>query len=38
AAGLSIAFDAKPIVRERADVILDERDLSRVLGILGLSA
>jgi phosphoserine phosphatase len=37
-AGLSIAFDAKPIVRERADVILDERDLSRVLGILGLSA
>jgi phosphoserine phosphatase len=38
AAGLSIAFNAKPIVRERADVILDERDLSRVLGILGLSA
>jgi phosphoserine phosphatase len=38
AAGLSIAFDAKPIVRERADVILDERDLSRVLGILGLGA
>jgi phosphoserine phosphatase len=37
-AGLSIAFDAKPIVRERADVILDERDLSRVLGILGLGA
>lgn len=38
AAGLSIAFNAKPIVRERADVILDERDLSRVLGILGLGA
>lgn len=37
AAGLSIAFNAKPIVRERAAVILDERDLSRVLGILGLN-
>ena len=37
AAGLSIAFNAKPIVRERADVILDERDLSLVLGILGLN-
>ncbi len=36
AAGLSIAFDAKPIVREKADVILDERDLSRVLTLLGL--
>jgi phosphoserine phosphatase len=35
-AGLSIAFDAKPIVRERADVNLVERDLSRVLGLLGL--
>jgi phosphoserine phosphatase len=35
-AGLSIAFDAKPIVRERADVTLVERDLSRVLGLLGL--
>jgi len=37
AAGLSIAFDAKPIVRERADVTLDERDLSRVLGLLRLT-
>ena len=36
-AGLSIAFDAKPIVRERADVILDERDISLVLVILGLN-
>lgn len=35
-AGLSIAFNAKPIVREQADVALDERDLGRVLGLLGL--
>ena len=37
AAGLSIAFVAKPIVRERADGTLDERDLSRVLGLLRLT-
>lgn len=36
AAGLSIAFDAKPIVREQADIALDERDLSRVLEMIGL--
>ena len=35
AAALSIAFDAKPLVRERADVSLVERDLSAVLSVLG---
>ncbi len=35
-AGLAIAFDAKPLVRERAHVSLPERDLSAVLGVLGL--
>lgn len=35
-AGLSIGFDAKPPVRDVADVLLDERDLSLVLGLLGL--
>lgn len=36
AAGLSIAFNAKPRVRAAADLVLDERDLSTVLGVLGL--
>lgn len=36
AAGLSIAFDAKPRVRAEADLALDVRDLSAVLGVLGL--
>lgn len=35
-AGLSIAFDAKPKVRAEADIALDVRDLSTVLGVLGL--
>ena len=33
-AGLSIAFCAKPIVKEQADVVLDERDLSKVIELL----
>lgn len=37
-AGLSIAFDAKAPVRQAADLVLDERDLSLVLGALGLNA
>lgn len=36
AAGLSIAFDAKPVVRARAHVSVPDRDLSVVLGVLGL--
>lgn len=35
-AGLSIAFDAKPIVRDAADVCLAQRDLRGVLPLLGL--
>ncbi|MFT2711195.1 phosphoserine phosphatase SerB [Clavibacter sp. Sh2036] len=35
-AGLSVAFDAKPAVRERADVCIDRRDLAQVLALLGL--
>lgn len=36
AAGLGIAFCAKPIVQESADVALNERDLSKALGLIGL--
>ncbi|BDZ50587.1 phosphoserine phosphatase SerB [Frondihabitans sucicola] len=36
AAGLSVAFDAKPRVRAAADVAIDVRDLSQVLPLLGL--
>lgn len=35
-AGLSVAFCAKPIVREHADVSMPDRDLSQVLPLLGL--
>lgn len=35
-AGLSVGFDAKAPVRDRANVLLDERDLSYVLALLGL--
>jgi phosphoserine phosphatase len=36
AAALSIAFDAKPLVRDAAHLSLPERDLSAVLGVLGV--
>jgi len=36
AAGLGIAFDAKPAVRAAADLALPTRDLAAVLGVLGL--
>ena len=36
AAGLSVAFNAKPRVRSIADVIMDVCDLSQVLPLLGL--
>ena len=36
AAGLSVAFNAKPAVRERADVACDRVDLSDILPLLGL--
>lgn len=35
-AALGVAFDAKPLVRERADVAVVDRDLSTVLATLGL--
>ncbi|WP_248305455.1 phosphoserine phosphatase SerB [Agromyces sp. H66] len=35
-AALGIAFCAKPVVRERADVAIDRPDLSQVLALLGL--
>jgi phosphoserine phosphatase len=35
-AALSIAFCARPLVRERADVAIDRVDLSQVLPLLGL--
>ncbi|GAA2084495.1 phosphoserine phosphatase SerB [Pseudolysinimonas kribbensis] len=34
--GLSIGFDAKAPVRDVADVLLDDRDLSRLLPLMGL--
>lgn len=36
AAGLGIAFAAKPALREQADVVVDEPDLRAVLPLLGL--
>lgn len=36
AAGLAIAFNAKPLVRSRADLAIDIPDLSQVLPVLGL--
>ena len=35
-AGLGIAFCAKPIVQEQADIALNERDLSKALELFGL--
>ena len=37
-AGLSVGFDAKAPVRDLADVLLDERDLSMLLPLIGLAA
>ena len=37
-AGLSIAFCAKPIVRDRADVAIDVRDMRRAIDLIGTSA
>lgn len=36
AAGLSIGFDAKAPVRDEADLVMDERDLSQILALAGL--
>jgi len=34
AAGLGVAFDAKPRVRAEADLVLPSRDLAQVLALL----
>lgn len=36
AAGLSVAFNAKPIVRERANLVISERNLAELIPVLGL--
>ncbi|TAM69886.1 MAG: phosphoserine phosphatase SerB [Microbacteriaceae bacterium] len=36
AAALSVAFNAKPVVRRAADVVIDTQDLSQLLPLLGL--
>ncbi|MFB2583843.1 phosphoserine phosphatase SerB [Herbiconiux liukaitaii] len=35
-AGLSVAFAARPLVRENADLVMDVRDLSQLLPLVGL--
>ncbi|MFT2816307.1 phosphoserine phosphatase SerB [Leifsonia sp. A12D58] len=35
-AGLSVAFNAKPRVKEEADIVIDVADLSQLLPVLGL--
>lgn len=35
-AGLSVAFDAKPVVREHASVCLRDRDMTQLLPLLGI--
>lgn len=37
-AGLSIAFDAKPVVRQEASLVMRDRDMTQVLPLLGLRA
>lgn len=35
-AGLSVAFDAKPVVRQQADVALRDRDMTQLLPLVGI--
>ncbi|MFM6963035.1 MAG: phosphoserine phosphatase SerB [Micrococcales bacterium] len=35
-AGLSVAFNAKPIVRQRANLVIQKQDLSELISLLGL--
>jgi phosphoserine phosphatase len=37
AAGLSVAFNAKPVVRAQADVVVADPDLAQVLAVMGLT-
>ncbi|MBX3311410.1 MAG: phosphoserine phosphatase SerB [Microbacteriaceae bacterium] len=36
AAGLSIAFNAKPLARKAAHLVIDNRDLSQIISVLGI--
>ncbi len=36
AAGLAVAFNAKPIVRQNADIVVAKQDLSELITLLGL--
>lgn len=36
AAGLSVAFAAKPLAREAAHLVIQERDLSQIISVLGI--
>jgi phosphoserine phosphatase len=35
-AALSVAFNAKPIVKEKANLVLDSGNLADLIGVLGL--
>jgi phosphoserine phosphatase len=35
-AGLSVAFNAKPIVRDNANIVVAKQDLSELISLLGL--
>jgi len=36
AAGLGVAFNAKPIVREKADIVIEKQDLRELIPVIGL--
>jgi phosphoserine phosphatase len=35
-AGLSVAFNAKPVVKASADIVIEKRNLLELAGILGV--
>jgi phosphoserine phosphatase len=37
-AGLGVAFNAKPIVREKAQIVIEKQDLRELIPVLGLKA
>jgi phosphoserine phosphatase len=37
-AGLGVAFNAKPIVREKAQLVIEKQDLRELIPVLGLKA
>ncbi|MEY4300941.1 MAG: phosphoserine phosphatase SerB, partial [Actinomycetota bacterium] len=36
AAALGVAFNAKPIVRQQADIVIEKQDLRELIPVLGL--